>query len=498
MPSDRLTSGDLRFLSLETNATPQHIGELAIFAGAADGLDYTRLVHLIESRIAAMPRYRQRVRQVPAHLANPVWIDDPNFDITYHVRRSALPRPGGDAELLEFCARIQSRLLDRGHPLWEVYLVEGVSGDRAAIITKTHQSVIDGMGALDIANVLLDVRPDPVAGDESLWMPAPEPTGVQLIGGALWDMVRRPAAALEPVRLGVNDVRSAAGRITGVLDSAVSATKALARRSPSSPLATTVGGQRRIGIARTELADYRTVRRAHRTTVNDVMLTAVCGGLRSWLLHRGLDLDPTARVRALVPVSVAQEADSDGGGPPGVGRVTGLLADLPIGEPDPVRRLRLTAQTTAAHRRSGRAVDADALVALAGFAPPTLHALGVRVAHGLARRTFDLVVTNVPGPQSPRYVAGVRMSEVFPIVPLTAGCAVAIGMTSYDGGVYFGLNADRDAVPDVSALANFIEDAVAELVESSPAPRDEPPVSLSTVRAAHARRAARRTPEPHR
>ena len=498
MPSDRLTSGDLRFLSLETSATPQHIGALAILPAGADGLDYTRLVHLIETRIAAMPRYRQRVRHVPAHLANPVWIDDPNFDITYHVRRSALPRPGGDPELLEFCARIQSRLLDRGRPLWEVYLVEGLSGDRAAIITKTHQSLIDGMGALDIADVLVDARPEPDSGEEPLWMPAPEPTGAQLIGGALWDVVRRPAAALEPVRLGVNDLRTAAGRMVGVLDTAVSATRALARRSPSSPLAATVGGQRRIGIARTRLADYRVVRRAHGTTVNDVMLTAVCGGLRSWLLHRGLDLDATARVRAVVPVSVAEESAAGGDGLRGVGRVTGLLADLPIGEPDPVRRLRLTAQTTAAHRRSGRAVDADALVALAGFAPPTLHALGVRVAHGLARRAFDLVVTNVPGPQTPRYVAGTRIAEVFPIVPLISGCAVAIGMTSYDGGVYFGINADRDAVPDVAALASFVEDALAELVESSPAPRDEPPVSLSTVRAAHARRAARRTPEPHR
>ena len=496
VPSDRLNSGDLRLLSLETSATPQHIGELAIFS-AAGGLDYTRLVHLIETRIAAMPRYRQRVRPVPANLANPVWLDDPNFDITYHVRRSALPRPGGDAELLEFCARIQSRLLDRGRPLWELYLVEGVSGDRAAIITKTHQAVIDGMGALDIADVLLDARPDPASGEEPLWMPSPEPTGAQLVGGALWDMVRRPAAALEPVRLGVSDVRGAAGRIVGVVDSAMSATKALARRSPPSPLATSVGAQRRIGIARTRLSDYRVVRRAHGSTVNDVMLTAVCGGLRSWLLHRGLDLDPAARVRALVPVSVADSAPDGSEGLRGVGRVTGLLADLPIGEPDPVRRLRLTSQTTAAHRRSGRAVGADALVALAGFAPPTLHALGVRVAHGLARRAFDLVVTNVPGPQSPRYVAGARMAEAFPIVPLTAGCAVAIGMTSYDGGVYFGLNADRDAVPDVAALASFIEDSLAELVESSPEPRDDPPVSLSTVRAAHARR-ARRTPEPHR
>ncbi len=498
MPSDRLTSGDLSFLSLETRATPQHIGELAIFGAGADGLDYSRLLVILEQRISSVPRYRQRVRQVPAHLANPVWIDDPDFDITYHVRRSALPRPGTDAELLEFCARIQSRLLDRSRPLWELYLVEELSGGRSAIITKTHQALIDGLGAVDIADVLLAARPEVAATEDTIWMPEPEPSGAQLVGSALWHIVRRPASVFEPVRLGVNDMKTAAGRVVTAVDSALSATKALTRRPPASPLSATVREQRRIGIARTNLADYRAVRSAHGTTINDVALATVCGALRSWLLHRGLDLEPTARVRALVPVSVSDDLTTVGAGLSSVGRVAGLLADLPIGEDDPVRRLRLTAQTTAAHRRSGRAVDADALVALAGFAPPTLHALGVRVAHGLARRAFDLVVTNVPGPQTARYVDAARMTEVFPIVPLTVGCTVAIGITSYDGGIYYGITADRDAVPDVAALAGYVQDALAELVEASHAPRDEPPVSLSTVRAAHARRAARRTPEPHR
>jgi WS/DGAT/MGAT family acyltransferase len=498
VPSDRLTSGDLSFLSLETRATPQHIGELAIFTTAPDSLDYSRLLDILEQRISSVPRYRQRIRQVPAHLANPVWIDDPDFDLTYHVRRSALPRPGTDVELLEFCARIQSRLLDRSRPLWELYLVEELSGGRAALITKTHQSLIDGLGAVDIADVLLDARPDAATSGDSIWMPEPEPSGAELVGSALWHIVRRPASVLEPVRLGVDDVKSAAGRVATAVGTAVSASKALARRPQASPLAVTVREQRRIGIARSQLADYRAVRSAYGTTINDVALATVCGALRSWLLHRGMELQPTARIRALVPVSVSDDTGPRGAGLSSVGRVTGLLADLPIAEPDPVRRLRLTAQTTAAHRRSGRAVDADALVALAGFAPPTLHALGVRVAHGLARRAFDLVVTNVPGPQTARYVGAARMAEVFPVVPLTAGCAVSIGITSYNGGIYYGINADRDAVPDVSALAGYVEDALAELVESIPAPRDEPPVSLSTVRAAHARRAARRTPEPHR
>jgi WS/DGAT/MGAT family acyltransferase len=476
LSSERVSAADISFLYLETRETPQHLGSLALFRSPVGGLDYDRLVRLLEERISLAPRFRQKLRGVPGHIANPVWVDDPSFDITYHVRRSALRGPGGDAELLDFCASIQSRLLDRSRPLWEMYLIEGLPDDRVAIVTKTHHSMVDGHGAVELAQVLLDDSPDPARLIEKLWMPEPEPSGAALLTNALIGMARRPAAASDSVRLGVNDVRATAGRLNGVLAGALSAGTALLSRAPASPLSVTVGQQRRIAVARTRLEDYRAVRHAHATSVNDVVLATVAGAIRAWWLQRGEAVTPLTSIRALVPVSVndvdnARSIDGAGSG----SRVAGLLVDLPVGEPDPVRRLMATAEAMSAHRGSGRAVNADALVALSGFAPPTLHALGARAANGLARRMFNLVVTNVPGPQQPRFAAGARMTEMFPILPLSAGQAMSIGLISYDGGVFYGINGDRDAMPDLAVLAGLIEESIAELVAASPALHAEPP-----------------------
>jgi diacylglycerol O-acyltransferase len=421
------------------------------------------LVRLLDERISLVPRYRQRMRAVPAHLANPVWVDDPSFDITYHVRRSALPRPGTEAQLLEFCARIQSRLLDRARPLWEMYLIEGLADGQVAIITKTHHSMVDGQGAIDIGQVILDTAREPRRTVEAPWRPGPEPSATKLVLEALAGVARRPAAVFDAVRLGIKDVRASAGHTTAVLSTAVSTVLAIARPAPSSPLQAKIGQQRRLAVARTRLEDYRRVRWAHGGTVNDVVLATVAGALRGWLLQRGEAVAPSLSVRALVPVSVH---DPDVAG---ANRVTALLVDLPVGEPSPVRRLSRIGAAMAEHKGSGRSVSADALVALSGFAPPTLHALGARAANGLTRRMFSLVVTNVPGPQLPLYAAGARMTQMFPILPLGPGRAVSIGLTSYDGGVFYGVNGDRDAMPDVAAFAGLLEGSLAELVEASPA-----------------------------
>ncbi|MEP7019894.1 MAG: wax ester/triacylglycerol synthase family O-acyltransferase [Pseudonocardiales bacterium] len=460
--TERLTSADVSFLYLEGRTTPQHVGAIAAFAPPADGFDYDRLVRLLEERISLVPRYRQKMRAIPGHLANPVWVDDPNFDITYHVRRSALPRPGTQAQLLEFCARIQSRLLDRSRPLWEMYLVEGLADGQIAILTKTHHAMVDDLGAIDIAQVILDDSPEPLRTVEPLWMPGPEPSAAGLLVQAIAGLAHRPAAAVDAVRLGVKDIRAATEQVTAVAGTALSTALALVRRAPSSPLNVKLGQQRRLAVARTRLDDYRQVRQAHGATVNDVALATVAGALRGWLLQRGEVVAPSQAVRALVPVSVHDEE------PGGAGHVMPLLVDLPVGEPNPLRRLRLIGTAMAEHQRSGRSVSADALVALSGFAPPTLHGLGARAAKGLTRRMFSLVVTNVPGPQLPLYAAGARMTEMFPILPLGPGQAVSVGITSYDGGVFYGVNGDRDAMPDVDVLAALIEESLAELVEASP------------------------------
>src|SRR5262249_53444572 len=332
---DRLAASDVSFLYLEGRTTPMHAGGLAIFASPGDGFDYERLVELIEDRISLVPRYRQKVRFVPGHLANPVWVDDPEFDITYHVRRSALPRPGSDEQLREFCARIQSRPLDRSRPLWEMYLVEGLAGDRFAIITKSHYAMVDGVRGIDIWEVILDTSPTPRAVPDDLWMPAPEPTSTQLVTAAATELLRRPSGLLDTVRLGAQDARSVAGRLLDMAGSLVSAGLAVVRPAPSSPLNTAIGEQRRFGVARTSLDDYKLVRRQHGGAINDVVLATVAGALRGWLLFRGDPVTPATTVRAMVPVSVRSESDDADL----VNRVSELIVDLPVGEANPVMRL---------------------------------------------------------------------------------------------------------------------------------------------------------------
>jgi WS/DGAT/MGAT family acyltransferase len=468
--TERLSPADVAFFYLEGRTTPQHVGGLAVFDAPSEGFDYDRLVRLLEERISLVPRYRQRMRAVPGNLANPVWVDDPAFDITYHVRRSALPRPGTDTALLEFCARIQSRLLDRDRPLWEMYLVEGLADGRIAVLTKTHHSMVDGRSAVDIAQVLLDSAPEPRRTVEGIWMPEPEPTSTRLVVDALAGTVRRPATVLDMARLSLSEARSASRWITGATTATVRAARAVVRAPRPSPLRTTLSEHRRIGIARARLDDFRLIRDAHGGTVNDAILATVAGGLRRWLILRGAFLPDATSVRALVPVSVGGDDEFASGGERS-SRVKAMLIDLPVGEPDPLRRLALVQSAMAEHSESGAPVAADSLVALSGFAPPTLLSLGARAAHRLTRSTFDLVVTNVPGPQQPRYAAGARMTEMFPILPLNEGQSLSIALTSYDGGVFFGVNADRDAVPDVNVVSAALIDALQELVDASPPDR---------------------------
>ncbi len=461
--TDRLSALDVSFLYLEGRTTPMHVGGLAIFEPPAGGFDYERLVDLIEERISLVPRYRQKVRLVPGHIANPVWVDDSDFDITYHVRRSALPRPGSDDQLHEFCARIQSRPLDRNRPLWEMYLVEGLEQGRFAIITKTHHAMVDGISAIDIGHVILDVAPTPRDVPDDLWMPEPEPSRVQLVTGAVSEMVQRPSAVFDMVRLSLHDLRSTVRRAFEAVEGIASAARAAVKPAPSSPLNAAIGEQRRYAVARTSLDDYKLVRKEHGGTINDVVLATVAGALRGWLLFRGESVTPATTVRAMVPVSVRTDAEAGALG----NRVSAVFVDLPVGEASAVMRLSQVSYAMKGHKESGQSVGADALVALSGFAPPTLHAMGARLANGLTRRLFNLVVTNVPGPQIPLYAAGAKLLEMYPVVPLAIGQAVSIGLTSYDGGVYYGLNADRDAMSDVGVLASLIEESLAELVAAS-------------------------------
>jgi diacylglycerol O-acyltransferase / wax synthase len=457
--AERLSNLDASFLYLDEPGAPLHVGGVLVLEGSPAGLE--SLAALIQGRLPLVPRYRQRVVQVPGHLANPVWVDDADFDPGYHIRRSALPRPGTERQLLDMVGRVTSRPLDRSRPLWEMYLVEGLSGGRVAVVTKTHPALVDGLSAIDIGQVLLDVSPDPALPATDEWSPQPVPGPLPLAREALGEYARRPSTAVESARRAVTDVRSTGARMAGAAGYVLRAVRSAAFPAPASLLNASSGPQRQVAVARADLAEIKRVRAAHDATVNDVLLTVIAGALREWLLSRGQPVVAATSVRALVPLSV-QGRDAVPGG-----RVSSHLVDLPVGEPNPRMRLARLSFAMRGAVLDGQSVPADTLISLTGFAPPTLHALGVRAARSLSRRLFNLVVTNVPGPQLPLYAAGSRMLEVFPVVPLVRGQGLAIGITSYDGRVFFGLNADRDGVGDVDLLADLIEQEVGQLGEDA-------------------------------
>ncbi|WP_347350245.1 wax ester/triacylglycerol synthase family O-acyltransferase [Intrasporangium sp.] len=467
--SDRLTSLDASFLYLEESTTAMHVGSVMIFQPPVEGFDYDQLIRIMGRRIGAIPRFRQKVRDVPGRIANPVWVDDENFDMGYHVRRTGLPRPGSDPQLQDFVARVQARRLDRSRPLWEVYLVEGLEQGRFAIVTKTHHALIDGVHALDIAHLIVDSTRGAVgpADDQDPWEAHRPPGSLELVTEAVVDAVRRPAQVVDLVRGGVEDVLSVGRRAAESAGSMLSAlARTAARPAPESPLNAEIGTTRRWVNVATDLQDYRDVRThlgrgayADDVTINDVILATIAGGFRTWLLNRGEAVSGSTVVRAMVPVSIY------GHDPSGMyaNQVMACVVNLPVGEPGASMRLHQIAFAMRQQMEGGQAVGATALANLAGFAPPTLHALGARLGSAMSRRIYNVMITNVPGPQSPLYAGEAQMLSTYPVTPLAKGQALSIGVTSYNGGVYYGLNADRDAMPDVDVLAQSIRDSLTEL-----------------------------------
>jgi WS/DGAT/MGAT family acyltransferase len=465
---DRLSPLDASFLYAEHRTAAMHVGAVMTFAPPEDGpFDVEAFTELIGGRLGLVPRYRQKLREVPGRLGLPVWVDDPDFDLAFHVRRSALPAPGTEDVLRELVGRLLGRQLDRSRPLWEVYLVEGLADGRFAVVTKTHHAMVDGLASMDIGAVLLDLTPQPRETPPDVWRPAPEPSGLELAASAAGAALRRPWEALDTAGRVVADVRKAASDIGRTVEGVVSAGRGAAATRPVSPLTAATGEQRRYGMARTPLADHRAVRKANGGTVNDVVLAVVAGGLRRWMISRGEPLTEGTSVRAMVPVSVRARSRDGAAAGSGGNNISAYLVDLPVAEPDPLLRLAAVRDAMEAHKRGGQAVGAAALVGLVGLAPPVLHSLGARLASQFSSRLYNVLVTNVPGPPRPLYAMGARMLDMFPVVPLAGGQAVAIGITSYDGGVHYGLTADRDALPDVDVLAGAMADSLAELVACS-------------------------------
>jgi WS/DGAT/MGAT family acyltransferase len=458
---DRLTAQDASFLHLETDHTPMHVGSVATFEGRPffDESGRFRIEEareLIAGRLNLVPRFRKKLMEVPLQLGRPIWVDDPHFDLSYHVRLTALPQPGTEEQLKTLMNRIQAQILDRRRPLWELWFVEGLEGDRVAIIQKTHHALVDGISGVDVATVLLDFEPDVARTDAEPWIPASVPTPAELLAKTLAERATEPAEIARSVRAALRGPRQALGTLRETVGSLASS----ASMAPRAPFNVKIGPHRRFEVARTDLDRIKAIRAAHTGTVNDVVLAVVAGGLRRFLEHRGEDVDGLT-LRTMCPVSVRDDAERMKFG----NRVSAIFADLPVGIADPVERLHAVSEQMKGLKESKQAVAAERLMGLAEYAPPTILSLAARAVS--RQRNVNLIVTNVPGPQVPLYCMGARMLEAFPYVGIVDNLALVVAVLSYDGQVGFGLTSDRDVLPDLHVLAEGIEKSVAELAETT-------------------------------
>ncbi|WP_304107396.1 wax ester/triacylglycerol synthase family O-acyltransferase [Mycolicibacterium bacteremicum] len=465
----RLSASDAAFYHLENSSTPMYVGSLSIVRKPRGGLSYEAVLATVEQRLPQIPRYRQKVREVPFGLARPVWVDDDDFDITYHVRRSALPSPGSDSQLHDLIARIGSRPMDKSRPLWEMYIIEGLTGNRIAIYTKSHQALVNGMSALEIGHVIADRTAKAPAFGEDIWIPARQPSAERLLAGAIGEWITRPTAQAAALRSSVQEMITNAGALVDAGRRVAEVARTVARgTAPSSPLNTTVSRNRRLTVAAHKLDDYRDLRARYECDVNDVVLAVVAGALRNWLLSRGEPVTSTSTVRAMAPNSVYPDAEIDSAGPgQAISEVSPFLVDLPVGEGNAVVRLSQIAHATESHSSAASLVDARTIVTLSGFAPPTLHAMGIRVATSFSARQFNLLITNVPGAQKQMYIAGAKLLETYAVAPLLTNQVLAIAVTSYNGMLYFGINADRDAMSDVEVLPSLLRESLDELLDAT-------------------------------
>jgi len=463
---ERLSSLDASFLYIESSETPMNIGSVSIFTAPDTGFDHETLVKLIKARLAFVPRYRQRVKDIPLGMFRPVWVDDTSFDVSYHVRRSALPKPGSRDQLDELVARLMSRPLDRTRPLWEMYLIEGLSGGRFAIVTKSHEALVDGLAALDISQVIFDSESQVTVGPPSSWRPTAEPSGIELISAAFTEVFTHPTAALELAVSTTGEVvagtQAVVGSAVGAAQSAINDLISLARFRTRSPLKVKIGAQRRFVSVDVDLQELREIRKSasaltgQSVNVNDIILTVLTGALRNWLIRRDGMPSGQERFNALVPVSLDSRVEQPTLG----GAVNAYVIELPVAQFEPVDRLLSVVEQMSDLDPTGEFLGARAIIDIAGFGPASVHALGARMASTLTRRAYDVTITNVPGPQHALYAAGSEMLSSYPCVPLVPGQALSIGLTSYNGGLYIGLMADRDALEDLDVIATSIRESI--------------------------------------
>jgi diacylglycerol O-acyltransferase / wax synthase len=458
---DRLTAVDASFLTNESSSSHMHVGALLIFEGPPPL--YVDLVEHVRSRLEQVPRFRQRIVVPPLEAGRPLWADDVNFNLTYHIRHTALPEPGGETQLKRLAARVFSQQLDRSKPLWELWLVQGLERDRFAILTKTHHAMVDGISGVDIGTVLFDLEPVPQPTETTDdWKPGAQPSSSDLVARAASDLATAPVRLVERAIDAVRDPEATARRIADGLEGLGEFVGALADPAPDVPLNQEIGPHRRFVWARSELSTFKHIKDSLGGTVNDVVLAVVTGALRTWLHGRGVRTEGL-ELRALVPVSIRTEDERGNLG----NKIAVMRGPLPVYLEDPVRRLRVVSEAMEGLKRSKQALGAEVISRFNDFAPPTLLAQASRV--NFSTRLFNLIVTNVPGPQLPLYVLGREMEEIFPVAFLPQNHVLAVAIMSYNGHIGFGLLADYDAVEDVEVISEGIESALSELEEAASA-----------------------------
>src|SRR5919197_3155129 len=458
---ERLTGLDASFLHLETPSSHMHVAGVMLFEGSPPHHD--ELVEMLESRLHLVPRYRQRLAFVPFGQGRPLWVDDPHLNLHYHVRTTALPAPGTEAQLKALAGRVFSQRLDRDKPLWEMWVVQGLDGgDRFAVLSKTHHALVDGVSGVDIMSVLFDTSPEPAAPTDTgdRWLPRPLPTRAQLLGEALIERATIPAEIARSIRAVFRGPRLVA---EGLRDAAVGV-GAMAwaglTPAPPSPYNKSIGPHRRFTWVRVNLADLKAIKNELGGTVNDVVLATVAGALGKHLRRRGQNTDGL-ELKAMVPVSVRADVERGALG----NRVAAMMAPLPVWCQDPVARLDIVREELKGLKSGGQAVGAQVLTDLSGFAPATIMNQAARL---MARqRFFNLVVTNVPGPQHPLYLLGRKMNEPFPMVPLARNQGLGLALMSYNRRINFGLVGDYDLLWDLEDLAEDLRESYAELAEAA-------------------------------
>jgi diacylglycerol O-acyltransferase len=456
---DRLTAVDASFLTNESSNSHMHVGAILIFEGPPP--KYVDLVEHVRSRLNLVPRFRQKLVVPPLEAGRPLWADDVNFNLSYHIRHTALPEPGGEAQLKRLAGRIFSQQLDRSKPLWEMWLAQGLEDDRFAILTKTHHAMVDGVSGVDIGTVLFDLEPNPsTPPPEDDWVPQPEPGTTELVARGIADAVATPVALAERAIEAVRNPETTARKAVEALEGISEIVTAFADPAPDVPLNQEIGPHRRYVWARSELTTFKRIKDSLGGTVNDVVLAVVTGTLRNWLQGRGVRTEGL-ELRALVPVSIRSEDERGNLG----NRIALMRGPLPVYVEDPVRRLRVISEEMEGLKRSKQALGAEVISRFNDFAPPTLLAQASRI--NFSTRLFNLIVTNVPGPQLPLYVLGREMEEVFPVAFLPQNHALAVAIMSYNGKVGFGLLADYDSVEDIEVLSEGLAESLAELEQAA-------------------------------